>query len=177
MPTLLGKQQNEDATTWTKPKSSLTQNFIIVPDTLSKATFQKLIRLETKKTWRLGQTETARTLSRLTSGTVRNLLQKAAKTLPSSNVEPIFQSPDESAADKDEYEILDRALTELAEKKPNWAEAIRLKHFENRSQQDIASILGVGVSTISDWIGDKGLKLALKELRNILIQLQKSTLS
>ncbi|MDQ8192355.1 RNA polymerase sigma factor [Roseibacillus persicicus] len=88
-------------------------------------------------------------------------------------IEEPGSSPRDGVFKKESLELVRTALNQLAKEQPKWAEAVRLKYLENKSQQDIANQLSVGVSTISDWIGEKGLQLALKELRKIIIKLQK----
>jgi DNA-directed RNA polymerase specialized sigma24 family protein len=59
-------------------------------------------------------------------------------------------------------ELMEEALSRID---PKHAKAIRLKYYDNKTNLEIAEIMGMGESTISGWIGDKGLKIAYKSLR------------
>lgn len=54
------------------------------------------------------------------------------------------------------------------------SQAIRLKYYEGKSQLEIAEIMGIGAATISDWIGEKGLKIAFKELQKALVKISEN---
>lgn len=71
----------------------------------------------------------------------------------------IVENNDGSGIDR---ELIEEALLMID---PRHSQAIRLKYYDGKSQLEIAEIMGIGAATISDWIGEKGRKIAFKELQ------------
>ncbi|MCB1129752.1 MAG: sigma-70 family RNA polymerase sigma factor [Verrucomicrobiae bacterium] len=86
-------------------------------------------------------------------------------TVSGSNHPSIKLHQGSPAGSGDAIDFLKRALEKID---PKYAEAIRLKYFEGKSQAEIAQIMEVSTATISDWIGEKGLKIALKALKKAI---------